>query len=265
MDPATASYDRSFYEYVDGSARSAADVVVPLVLELVPASSVVDVGCGTAGWLRAFVDHGVDDVLGLDSGRVPADLVKIDRDQFETVDLSDPAPLDRTFDLAVSLEVAEHLPGAAADRFVAFLCSLADVVVFSAAIPGQGGEEHLNEQWPGYWAERFASQGFVAHDVLRAAIWDDERVDWFYRQNLLLYVRRGTEGRLNLEQAAAVMPAAPLALVHPVTFTDYQQRMQRAISTPLSLSAHLRAVPAATGRAVKRRWQVARGKLRRSS
>jgi SAM-dependent methyltransferase len=262
VEPSAVSYDRSFYEYVDGSARSAAQVVVPMLFELLPVSSVIDIGCGTGGWLHAFGELGVTDVLGLDSGRVPDDLLKIEPSQFRVVDLTNPPTVDRTFDLALSLEVAEHLPSDAADRFVAFLCSLAPVVAFSAAIPGQGGEEHLNEQWPSYWAARFADHGFAAVDVVRGAIWDDERVDWFYRQNLLLYVDDGAERRLRLPSTAARLPTPPLALVHPETFTSYRTWAQRAISTPPSLSAHLRALPGATRRALSRRWKALRERIR---
>ena len=179
----TTAYARQFYEWADEAASTAAEIVVPIVLQMMTVTSVVDVGCGTGRWLRAFVDRGVNDVVGIDSARAPLDLLRIDRDRFRTADLVHPPATDRDFDLAVSLEVAEHLPEEAADRFVAYLCSLAPVVLFSAAIPGQEGEVHLNEQWPSYWAARFAAQGFESVDVLRPLLWDNEQVAWFYRQN----------------------------------------------------------------------------------
>ena len=213
----------------------------------------VDVGCGTGAWLRAFVDRGVTDVVGIDSERVPLDLLRIDRDRFRTADLAHPPATDRDFDLAVSLEVAEHLPEEAADRFVAFLCSLAPVVLFSAAIPGQEGEVHLNEQWPSYWATRFAAHGFEPVDVLRPLLWDNEQVAWFYRQNLLIYVRSADRERLSIDVDVPTLPSPPMALVHPVTFTSYRQRAERKLATPLSFRAHVRALPAAFRRAVARR------------
>ena len=191
----TTDYGRQFYEWTDQAASTAAEIVVPGVLEMVDVSSVVDVGCGTGAWLRAFVDRGVTDVLGIDSDRVPPDLLRIDRDRYLVADLTQPPEVGRGFDLAVSVEVAEHLPEEAAERFVAFLCSLAPVLLFSAAIPGQEGEAHLNEQWPSYWSDRFAVHGFEAVDVVRPLIWDNEEVPWFYRQNLLVYVRSTDPGR----------------------------------------------------------------------
>ena len=187
-------YERPFYEWIDESAMTSAEVVVPLVVDMVQPRSVIDVGCGTGGWLNHFVRHGAEFVHGLDSHRVPDDLLKIDPGAFEVADLTQPVVLDRTFDLAVSLEVAEHLPESAADPLVDLLCSSAPVVLFSAAIPGQEGEAHINEQWPAYWAAKFADRGFESVDVLRPLLWEDQRVDWYYRQNMMLYVDSSRAG-----------------------------------------------------------------------
>jgi 2-polyprenyl-3-methyl-5-hydroxy-6-metoxy-1,4-benzoquinol methylase len=65
--------------------------------------------------------------------------------------LIQPLDLEKEFDLVVSLEVAEHLPASAADQFVNTLVKHGKKILFSAAIPGQGGQDHLNEQWPDYW------------------------------------------------------------------------------------------------------------------
>lgn len=184
-------YGEQFYQGMrDGSYRSAG-VVVPLVLELVkPCASVVDVGCGTGAWLARFREHGVKDLCGLEFSAVGAHLAHIGREHIRMVDLSRPFRLERIFDLVVSLEVAEHLPEEAAAGLVESLAGLGPVVLFSAAVPGQGGTNHLNEQWPSYWARRFAENGFEVVDCLRNRIWRDERIEWWYRQNLLLFVRR---------------------------------------------------------------------------
>jgi SAM-dependent methyltransferase len=251
--PMPSGYDRRFYEFTDVSASTAAAIVVPTIIRMVAPRSVVDVGCGTGGWLRAFVDAGITDVLGMDSGQVPLDLLRIDDDRLKVVDLTDPPAVCRRFDLAVSLEVAEHLPENVADGFVQFLCSLAPVVLFSAAIPGQEGEAHVNEQWPSYWAARFAAHDFECIDVLRPQIWDVDTIDWFYRQNMVLYVRSSDRSRVSIPEEATVLPAPPMALVHPVTFTSYRTRAERQLSTPLSFRAHVKALPSALNRAVRRR------------
>src|ERR1041385_1528730 len=121
--------------------------VVPVIMKVVNPSSVVDVGCGTGTWLKAFEEAGVADILGVDSNDVSPSQLKIPASKFRAVDLTAPWQLDRKFDLAISLEVAEHLPEDKATQFVAAIAGTADYVIFSAAIPGQGGQNHLNEQW----------------------------------------------------------------------------------------------------------------------
>jgi SAM-dependent methyltransferase len=186
----TPIYDDQFYQTIrDGSARSAS-VIVPLVIDLVRPSSVVDVGCGTGAWLACFQAHGVSDLLGIEGSEVKPHLAHLDCSHIRTADVSRPLQLDRTFDLAIRLEVAEHLPPDAAGGFVQSLAGLAPVVLFSAAVPDQGGVGHLNEQWPSYWAELFTANGFAVVDCLRDRIWRDQRVEWWYRQNLLLFVRQ---------------------------------------------------------------------------
>src|SRR5205085_11975533 len=112
-------------------------------------------------------------------------------DRFRAIDLREPFELPRTFDLAVSLEVAEHLPASSASAFVESLTRLAPAVLFSAAVPHQGGWNHLNEQWPQYWAEIFARHGFFPVDCLRERFWDRPNVRWWYAQNMVLYLADG--------------------------------------------------------------------------
>jgi SAM-dependent methyltransferase len=161
--------------------------VVPLVLEMLPVSSVVDFGCGRGTWLKACLENGVETVLGLDGDYVKTESLLLDQEQFRAVDLREPIRLDRQFDLAFCLEVAEHLPQRSARSLVQSLAA-SRAVLFSAALPGQGGISHLNEQWPPYWEHLFASQGMRKYDVVRPLIWNNRFVELFYRHNLYLYV-----------------------------------------------------------------------------
>lgn len=180
-------YTGRFYDnQSEGSLRSAR-VVVPIVMEMVRPKSVVDVGCGVGTWLRAFSENGVGKVLGLDGAYVDTSKLLIPKEDFRPTDLSRPFSVSERFDLAVSLEVAEHLPGAAAENFVKTLVTLAPVVMFSAAIPLQGGTNHINEQWPEYWADIFGSFNYRMLDSIRGRIWQDPAVEWCYRQNLFLF------------------------------------------------------------------------------
>lgn len=209
-------YDSDYFDLVERQSESSAAAVAPLLLDLVGAGSVVDVGCGTGTWLRQFLELGVEDALGIDGEWVDREALRIPVASFQVADLAQPPEPERRFDLVVSLEVAEHLPPDSAEAFVDFLTGLGPVVAFSAAIPGQGGSGHVNEQWPGYWAEMFAARGFVPRDAIRPRIWNEERIAWWFRQNLLLYVESGRAGDY------AELPQRPgdeaMALVHPELF-----------------------------------------------
>jgi SAM-dependent methyltransferase len=209
-------YTPRFYRDVAASARSSAEGVVPLVLDLVDPRSVVDVGCGTGAWLEVFREHGVEDVVGVDGESVPPGALEIPADRFLVADLAQPLRLGRRFELVLSLEVAEHLPHAAARDFVESLTSLGPVVLFSAAVPGQGGTRHLNEQWQDYWAELFTERGYVPVDALRRHLWSRSDVDFWYAQNMLLYTAGDALNRLpRLRAEHELMGTGQLSLVHP--------------------------------------------------
>jgi len=228
-------YAEQFYtDQREGSLRSAREVV-PLILELVYPRSVVDVGCGVGTWLSVFLDHGVQDVLGLDGAHVPFDMLMIPREVFHPVDLAKPAPMNRSFDLAVSVEVAEHLPMDSAEDFVAFLTGLAPVVVFAAAIPFQGGTGHVNEQWPNFWAGLFKKRGYAVVDAIRPRIWNNENVEPFYRQDLLMFVNESLMREYPaIEQARKLTRDEMLSVVHPRVFIG---RNSYPLASPLHLMA----------------------------
>ena len=165
------------------------NIIVPLVLNILPnIHSVVDFGCGLGTWLRAFKAMGVQEVLGLDGYWCDKTLLfkNILESEYKTVDLENPIVLDKPYDLVISLEVAEHLSEESADTFVESLVNAGKVILFSAAIPGQGGHNHINEQFPEYWKEKFLRYNYVFHDILRDKIWDNEEIDFWYKQNMFI-------------------------------------------------------------------------------
>jgi SAM-dependent methyltransferase len=180
-------YTREFYEEIQAGSTSSADVIVPILLSIFPAASVVDVGCGNGAWLQAFDGNGVTNYLGVDGAHVPPDMLRIPSERFRAEDLSQLLEIGQRFDIACSLEVAEHLPKECSEQFVKLLARAAPVVLFSAAIPHQTGDGHLNEQWQSYWSNLFIAHDYVAIDCIRPAVYGDPRVDWWYRQNTLVY------------------------------------------------------------------------------
>lgn len=181
-------YTKGFYDSLREGVIRSAKVMVPVVLQLIPACNVVDIGCGQGDWLAAFLNCGVADVLGIDGDHIDASALSIPPEQFRAADLSKPIFLGRKFDLAVSLEVAEHLPAYSAADFIESLTRLAPAVLFSGAIPYQGGVNHVNERWPEYWAALFEGKGYVPVDAIRRRVWQDESVEWWYAQNTILFV-----------------------------------------------------------------------------
>lgn len=207
-------YTRTFFETFEDVARAAAHVVMPIVLDLVRPSSVIDVGCGEGIWLEVCRTLGIENVTGLDGAYVASDLRRVAN--FIEADLAWPLHAVGTFDLAISLEVAEHLPHARGASFVADLTALAPVVLFSAAIPFQGGNRHVNERWQDEWAAEFARHDYLPIDAIRPAVWTDRRVKWYYAQNTILYARRTTiDSQVRLAEAYARTKGAPIRVVHP--------------------------------------------------
>lgn len=200
----------------EGAQRSAARVA-PIVYEMAKPRTVIDVGCGEGWWAREFAKMGCD-VTGFDESATDR-LEDGVRFQKKNLAVSFVAQRDGRFDLAVSLEVAEHLEPARGPSLVEDLCRLAPVVLFSAAIPGQGGHGHLNERWPGYWADLFFEHGLVAHERLRNLFWDDGEVEPWYRQNLLLFASPSW-----LDERGLPWVRCPQDVVHPVVWEHRRQR-----------------------------------------
>jgi SAM-dependent methyltransferase len=186
------SYSPSYYREVHRLAIGPARRIVPILLDIANAKRVVDIGCGPGSWLSVFREHGAGVTIGVDQETIPASRLVIPQDCFRVVDLRAPFRMSETFDAALSFEVAEHLPATSADSFVESLCQLAPVVWFSAAVPGQGGLHHVNEQWPEYWRARFAGHGFSMFDAVRPFIWLDRSIPSWYRRNIFLFVRHDT-------------------------------------------------------------------------
>lgn len=240
------------YRYPRDNAESkaaidAARVVVPVILkEAGPVRSIVDIGCGFGEWLYVCKEAGVPAVLGADGPWVERARLLIPEEEFTSVDCSAAFDFKKTFDLAICLELAEHVPLHAADSLISSLTRLAPLVLWSAAIPHQGGKDHINEQWPSYWAEKFARHGFLPVEEVRNLIWDKPEIIWWYKQNLLLYVHADRLKDMEALQAAcAKVSRIPSAVVHPDLFNKKQMRRQ----------VYVREAIAEVFRALGRAWR----------
>ena len=219
-------YTKDFYDSLQEGAWQSAREIIPLVLEMIQPKSVIDVGCGIGTWLSVFKEFGVEDCLGIDGNYIDPEALQISLQEFHSFDLKQPLQIDRQFDLVVSLEVAEHLPNECAEIFVDSLTRLGSVVLFSAAIPFQGGTEHLNEQWPDYWVRHFQKCNYIVIDCLRKQLWNNKSVEPWYAQNILVFVREDCIKEYpSLEKEFLNAQTSQLAIVHPKIYFNNLAQM----------------------------------------
>jgi SAM-dependent methyltransferase len=225
-------YTPQWYQASRERARRSAEKIIPHVLKLVEPASVVDVGCGIGAWLSVFRDLGIQDYLGLDGDWVDRKCLLIPEERFMAVDLKAQLRLTRRFDLVTSMEVAEHLPGDCAELFVESLVRLGSVILFSAAIPFQGGNQHINEQWPEYWVELFRRHGCQVLDCIRSKTWQNEDVDWWYSQNTFMFAETSfLAAHPRLREASSDKSQLPLSLVHPRKYLEEVEETRRLLKS----------------------------------
>ena len=221
------SYSKVFYAWQRAGSHRSARRILPIVFDVVRPGTVVDVGCGVGTWLDVARSLGAR-TAGYEGPWVSELPQTYPGLEIQAVDLEQALAVDRRYDLAMSLEVAEHLSPRRADGFVADLVRLAPHVLFSAAVPGQGGNNHLNEQWQSYWAERFAAHGYGPRDIVRPLVRRDRGVAYWYRQNAVLYSAGHPTER-----------AAGYDFVHPEHGSWYR-RLHRRLTTGLRPGTLLR-------------------------
>ena len=179
-------YNQNFYNLIDQGALRSARIIIPAIYEMFSPRSVIDIGCGTGAWLTAFDELGTFELFGVD-GDYNDHAPSILGSRFQAADLSKPYIPPHKFDLAMTFEVAEHIDEADADTFVANVARCADNIVWSAAVPGQRGLNHVNEQFPSYWIPKFERLGYKCNGDFRYQFWYNEEIENWYRQNILLF------------------------------------------------------------------------------
>jgi SAM-dependent methyltransferase len=230
-------YSAEFFANQRSGSLNSAAILLPLLIDLLEPRSLLDVGCGQGTWLKSALALGLKDQLGVD-GEWAQPVLAIPVANFRAADVSRSFDLGRKFDLAISMEVGEHIDAARADGFVGNIVRHADVAVFSAAAPFQGGIHHINEQWPSYWARKFAEHRYRCFDFLRWRIWNDKRISTWYRQNLLIFAnetRTGLIARLEAQQKHSVPET--LSVIHPEIWNAMMNskslRLQRSLAPAL--------------------------------
>lgn len=243
-------YDQEFYAGQVGRSRESAAVIVPLIQQAVGARSMVDVGCGVGSWPLAFLKHGCGVAHGIDGPWVTeSDLPAGSFFQFDFEKAATPfaPPLPRhRYDLVTSFEFVEHVDEALSEPLIDLFCRLSDIVIVGGAIPHQGGQHHVNERWPGYWAEKFRHRGYEPCDFIRPQVWNANVEPW-YAQNPVAYFKGSAPAEL--KDAAARAWATPLALVHPEM---WERLVMANPPRPARLRDRIAALPRRVAGKVKR-------------
>ena len=195
--------------------RYAAAIVFNILDRFLTIDSILDLGCGIGVWMQAALAKPGRTVLGVDLETfAPEDLVAPSETIVNTA-IDRPVELHRRFDLTLCLETAEHIQPERATEVVSNCVRHSDIILFSAAIPGQGGLHHINEQPPEYWQCLFDQAGYDVVDIIRPLIWCDPEIPLWYRQNMLLFVNRKAASTLELLRAEAAKIPIPLQRAHP--------------------------------------------------
>lgn len=205
-------YDEKFYLTNQKDIKSA-HIILKYILERLKPKSVVDFGCGSGTWLSEVSKLGISEFIGIDGDYVNKKWLLFDSKKFKSSDLTKEIKLDKKFDLAISLEVAEHIDEKYSDVYLSNIVSSSDIILFSAAIPNQGGTNHINEQYPRYWINKFNLLGYDCLDVLRSIFWDNDNIAFWYRQNIMLFVKNDISNDIRKKFKQINMPTD---LVHPV-------------------------------------------------
>jgi len=235
-------YSKAFYnDQSDGSARSATLAIRSLVEHIPFVRTVLDIGCGRGTWVKAFQDQGLD-AHGVDGPWAQESGLVVSEDHFTSFNFAlSPTPFSiklprEKFDLVTSFEVLEHITADRADNMVELIASKGDLALIGAAMPGQGGTDHVNEQWPEYWANKFKAAGYTPLDCIRPLWWNNSQIETWYAQNTILYARG--DALESVREFATTVALAnlenPLPLIHPVMLEYLQQRYN-----PISQTKHL--------------------------
>lgn len=250
-------YGHNLYKDRHQKTVYAANTILSKVVDALPEiRSAVDIGCGVGTWLSVLKEKGVKEIQGIDGPWVEKNLLKIPEQNFQQVDFEEGIILDKRYDLAISLEVAEHLRPEAAKTFVETLVNASDFILFSAAIPFQGGVNHINEQWPNYWVALFNERCYAVSDFIRREIWDEKKISFWYRQNVLMFVKKERMKDLKNPRKDIYNQQLPIDLVHPET---YLLRINSMTSRINSMTSRINSMTSIKGswksfrRAIKKR------------
>ncbi len=183
-------YSNNFFKNVDICALQSAEHFYDTFLNHFNINSILDVGCGRGAWLSVAKRNDVKTVFGIDGDYVDLNTLLISQNEFQKKNIELPFDLNKKFDLVQCLEVGEHINKDKSEILVKNIIKHGDFIIFSAAQPGQGGTNHINEQEILFWKKIFNDNGYLAFDFPRNIIKDKKNIMPWYRYNMILYVKK---------------------------------------------------------------------------
>ncbi len=205
-------YSASYYKKHEMGSYQSAIQILGYINSFINFNSVIDLGCGMGTWCKALNNLDIKDFLGIDKHQYDPTYMLIPAEKYMQYDLCKPLEITRRVDMAISVEVAEHINPEYSDIFINNLCSCSEIVLFSAAISHQGGTGHINEQSCTYWEKIFNKYGYKAIDCIRPYFWNNEQIEIWYRNNCVLYLEQYA-----YEKIITYIPqnTYPLDIIHP--------------------------------------------------
>ncbi len=180
------------FQFADTSANLASaieviEVIWPWIADI---GSFADLGGGMGSWSKALELKGISNFNLIDHPLTPVENILIEnKSNFTPVDLELDLPVYEHYDLVICTEVFEHFSEKRALELLEWINASTDFILFSAAIPRQGGLGHVNLQRHAYWHEKFSNLGFSFFDGFKPEIISNQGIKYWFRQNLFLYHR----------------------------------------------------------------------------
>ena len=230
MEKLDQIYDREFYDGQTRGSSLAAKAILKILYKFYTPLSVIDIGCGRGSWLAVAESLGSKYIRGIDGHWINNNDLLSKNIDFTPIDLEKPIQIKERYDLCISIEVAEHLSKNRANGFIETLCNVSDVVLFSAAIKFQEGANHINKQWQSYWIKIFDSFDYGCFDIFRYVVWEDEALEWWFRQNIFLFVNQSSSPISFNRLKAAEKPIPDI--VHPKNYEDKIEAYTNVLNEP---------------------------------